>query len=72
MSAAPESEEPAAAGSGGGGHTVEERLSALETHMKYLATKEDLQKLEGWILGGVIGAGVVSILVALAVARMWQ
>ena len=38
----------------GNGRDIEKRLSALETHFKYLATKEDIQKIKVWCLGGVI------------------
>ena len=40
--------------------------------MKYLATKEDLQKLKVWILGGVIGAAVLGIVVSLTAVRLLQ
>lgn len=41
------------------GRDVEKRLSALETHFKYLATKEDIQKIKVWCLTGVI-IGMIS------------
>ena len=69
-----DSEEPAVAagssGGSGGGRTVEERLSALETRMEYLATKEDIQKLKTWVLGGVVAAMVLGLTAAFAAARL--
>ena len=41
---------------GGGGSKLEARLSSLETRIEYLATKEDVQKLKVWILGGVLAS----------------
>ena len=43
----------------GNGRDIEKRLSALETHFKYLATKEDIQKIKVWCLTGVI-IGMIS------------
>ena len=57
--------EPAAPGSSSGdGGGIEDRLARLETRIEYLATKEDIQKLKVWVLGGVLvamglGAGIV-------------
>ena len=69
----PEPEGPAISpgGGGGGGSRIEERLAALETHLQYLATKEDIQKLKIWVLGGVIAAGVAGLGVAVLIVRLW-
>lgn len=37
---------------------VEERLARLETRMDYMATKEDIQKIKIWVLGGALGSGI--------------
>ena len=48
-------------GRGGNGGRFESRLTRLETHFSYLATKEDLQKLKVWWLIGIItGMGLAA------------
>ena len=37
--------------------TTDERLTAIETELKHVATKEDLQKLKVWFLTAGLGAG---------------
>ena len=74
--------EPAQATSGGDGGEwdarfarIESRLTALETHVQYLATKEDVQKVltqveaassrnMRWLVG-VLAAGIFATLAAL-------
>ena len=57
-------------GNGGGdGHDLHGRVSALEASLKHLATKEDIQKLRVWVLGGVIGAGVIALGIAAIFVR---
>ena len=62
---------PAAESSG----SFENRLTRLETHMQYLATKEDLQKLKVWWLGGIIAgmglAATIAASVAVGVLRIF-
>ena len=65
-------------GGGGGGdgvdarlRRVEERLVRLETQMKYMATKEDIQKLKIWVLGGVLGSVFAAIPIALLVVKVF-
>lgn len=63
--------------SGGGGgdgvdarlRGVEERLARLENRMDYMATKEDVQTLKIWILGGIMGSVVATIPIALFVVK---
>ena len=50
-------------GNGGGEGNIRERVAKLETELKHLATKADIQSLKIWILGGIIGA--VPVLVTL-------
>lgn len=59
---------------GGGGdgvdarlRAVEERLARLETRMDYMATKEDIQKLKIWVLGGALGSGIPIVLLVVKV-----
>ena len=52
-------EAPASVSGSGNGRDIEKRLSALETHVEYLATKEDIQKIKVWCLTGVI-LGMIS------------
>ena len=52
-------EAPASVSGSGNGRDIEKRLSALETHIKYVATKEDIQKIKVWCLTGVI-IGMIS------------
>ena len=58
-------------GSGGGGASLESRLTRLETHMQYLATKEDLQKLKVWWLAGIIAGMGLAATVSLVVLRIF-
>lgn len=71
---------PAAApgqGSGGNGNgqNLHGRLSAVEAHLQYLATKEDIQRIEGlisrreasmlrWLIG-IIAVASISLVVAM-------
>ena len=55
---------------GGGGGNIESRLARLETHLGYLATKEDIQKIKVWILGGVIGGMVAALALAAGILKL--
>ena len=66
-----EPEAPAKSSGGNGGRNVERRLTALETHVQYLATKEDIQKLKVWFLQATIGAMVVIVTVTVAILRIF-
>ena len=66
-----QSEPNASASSGGtGGDSAESRLARLETRVEYLATKEDIQKIKVWVLGGVIGGIVFSAAVAIGILKL--
>ena len=68
----PDPPESASGGKGGGGgNNFEARISRLETHLQYLATKEDLQKLKVWWLGGIIAGMGLAAMVALGVLRFF-
>ena len=64
--------------SGGGGgdgvdarlRAVEERLARLETRMESIATKEDIQTLKIWVLGGALSSVVAAIPIALFVVKV--
>ena len=45
--------------------SAESRITRIETQIESLATKEDLQKLKVWILGGLAAAGLAIVVVAL-------
>ena len=61
-------------GGGGGGDGIEIRLARLEekleTHLRYLATKEDIQKIKVWCLGGVIGGMAVAAGLAVGILKL--
>lgn len=79
---APPTSEPS--GGGGGGDdgsdrrlaAIESRLTALETafdrELKHLATKEDIQKIKVWVLGGALGSmlGGMAIATGLAITLL--
>lgn len=56
----------------GGGSNIEGRLSALETRIEYLATKEDVQKLKVWVLGGVLASIPIAITITFVVAKLFS
>ena len=66
----------ASGGDGGGPDArlaaVESRLAALETRVEYLATKEDIQKIKVWVLGGVLGGSVMAAGLTVAVIRLFS
>ncbi|MCY4381667.1 MAG: hypothetical protein OXE44_00760 [Nitrospinae bacterium] len=57
-------------GRGGGGSNFERRLSSLETHIQYLATKEDIQKVKVWVLGGVLGGMGIAAAITVGIFRL--
>ncbi len=67
----PDSAESSGKGGGGNGGGFESRLSRLETHLQYLATKEDIQKLKVWWLVGIITGMGLAATVALTVLRFF-
>lgn len=77
-SQAPPTPKPAGGGGGGDGSdrrlaAIESRLTALETafdrELKHLATKEDIQKIKVWVLGGALGASGITITLAKLLAN---
>ena len=65
----PGGDAPSGAGAEGGANGIESRLSRLETHIQYLATREGLQRLKVWVLLGVIGGMAVAAGVGAGIAR---
>ena len=65
--------------SGGGGgdgvdarlRAVEDRAARLETQMDNMATKEDIQNLKNWVLGGVLGSVAVTISIVLLLGKVY-
>lgn len=71
----------------GNGRDIEKRLSALETYLKYLATKEavqelkieikhlatkeDIPKLKVWFLGGVIIGLLSAATLAIGILKLF-
>lgn len=57
-------------GNGGNGKAYElhGRVSAIETELKHLATKNDISNLKVWMLAGVLGGifGGIGIVVSIA------
>ena len=53
------------------GRDVEKRLSALETHLKYLATKEEIQKLKVWCLKGVVIGTITAVTLTIGVLKLF-
>jgi len=79
----PTPESSGGGGDGGGSDrrlaAIESRLTAMETRLtvletafdrelKHLATKEDIQKLKVWVLGGVLGGVLGSLAIAAGLA----
>lgn len=56
---------------GESGSSVPERLIALETELKHLATKTEIQKLKVWVLGGVLGGMALAATIAIAAVRLF-
>jgi len=53
---------PASSGNGNGRNgAIEARLTALETHIKYLATKEDIQAMQATMLKWGVGILIATI-----------
>ncbi len=50
--------------------TTDDRLTAIETELKHVATREDLQKLKVWFLTAGLGAGGIGSMLTW-LARVW-
>ncbi len=49
---------------------IESRLTKIETQLQYTATKEDLQKLKVWVLGGLMGGMTLAATAVVIVLRL--
>lgn len=58
-------------GGNGTSGDIRQRLTALGTELKHLATKEDIQKIKVWILVEIIGAAPVSGSLVLLIAKFF-
>lgn len=67
-------------GNGGGGRTsLEARVAVLETHLQYLAKKEDIKEVEKsvqnvkiWVLSGVLGGIPLTVILTFAVINFFS
>ena len=55
-------------GSNGG---IGDRVTALETHLQYLAKKEDIKDLKIWILAGVVGGMALAVGLAMTFLKLF-
>jgi len=61
---------PHPGGTGADGSGFGERLARIEAKMEHAATREDIQKLRVWVLGGVLGAVGIALVASAGVARL--
>ena len=59
------------AGGGNGGNDLRERVARIETELKHLATKKDIERLKAWILGGVIVGMVIAATLGTAIGKLF-
>ena len=51
--------------------TTDDRLTAIETELKHLATKKDLERVKMWFLTSGLGAGTAASLLTWLL-RLWS
>ena len=54
------------------GNRIEARVSVLESELRHLATKRDIERLRSWILGGVLLGMMAAAGLAVGIARLFQ
>ncbi len=59
------------AGGGGNGNDLHGRVSALESELKHLATKSDVESIKTWALKGALGGMVLAATLAIAVLKLF-
>ena len=62
---------PGPSGDRGGSSGFGERLARIEARMEHVATKEDIQRLRVWVLGGVLGALSVAVMGTIGIASLF-
>lgn len=76
MNSSNENVVPITSGSGsdstGGGGNYGERLARVETKLEHMATKEDIQKIKVWILGGILGSVVLAMSVFFTILKFFS
>ena len=70
-SSEPSAGRPGGAGDNGGRLQFGERLARIEARMEHVATKEDIQQLKVWVLGGVLGALGLAVVAATGVTTLF-
>ena len=58
-------------GSNGGGDGYGERLARIEAKLEFFATKEDIQKIKVWVLGGVLGGMAIATGLAVTIIKFF-
>ena len=67
----PAGKPPANQNGGTSGGNYGERLAAIEAHLHHMATKEDIQRVKVWFLGGVVGGMVSACIIALTFIKVF-
>ncbi len=68
----PQGSPPGRTGGGGGAGTgFAERLAGLETEVKHLATKRDVENVKVWVLCGVLGGMATAATIALTFMKVF-
>ena len=62
---------PSPSGDRDGSSGFGERLARIEARMEHVATKEDIQRLRVWVLGGVLGALSVAVMGTIGIASLF-
>ena len=62
---------PHPGGSGADGSGFGKRLARIEAKLEHAATREDIQKLRVWVLGGVLGAVGIAFVASAGVERLF-
>ena len=58
-------------GSNGGGGNYGERLARIEASLRYMANKEDIQKIKVWVLSSILGGMSAAALLTVAIVKFF-